>query len=132
MIILHKGKLSEFDECCHSQSMVMPTRLSGSPDLSVHKKATSSVLKTSTPQSLSPPAVTSASSDVSLTPGTEVRRRSLQQPPGPVWHSSMYTTPGQTNGQGFVQRKYLCFLKKFITNKINIIMILTTSCSSNV
>lgn len=93
------------------QSVIIPTRLSGSPDLSVHKKATSPVLKTSTSQSLSPMAITHATSDVSLTPSTEVRRRSLQQPAGSVWpsvprDSTVYATPGQTNGQGFVQRKY--------------------------
>jgi hypothetical protein len=122
MIILHKGKHSEFDECCHLQSMAMPTGLSGSPDLSVHSKSTSPVLKSSSPQSLLPAAITSTSSDVSVAPGSEVRRRSLQQPPGRVWqpvsrNSSVYGTPGQTNRQSFVQRKYFIYIKKVIQIK---------------
>lgn len=110
----------------------MPTRLSGSPDLSVSKKSTSSVFETSSSQSLLRPAITTASSGVSLTPGTEVRRRSLKQPPGPAWppvprDSSVSVTSSQTNGQGFVQRKYLFILKKEITSEMNVIMILATS-----
>ncbi|XP_021936390.1 protein lunapark-A isoform X2 [Zootermopsis nevadensis] len=97
------------DHLRKSSSMGMPTRLSGSPDLSVSKKSTSSVFETSSSQSLLRPAITTASSGVSLTPGTEVRRRSLKQPPGPAWPPvprdlSVSVTSSQTNGQGFVQR----------------------------
>lgn len=93
----------------------MPTKFSGkSPDLSVSRQATLAVRNTSTPSSPTT-VVTSASSFMSLKPGADVRRRSLQQAPGLVqppvsWDpTGHYINSGQTNGQGLIPRKNAYF-----------------------
>ncbi|GFG31479.1 hypothetical protein Cfor_11958 [Coptotermes formosanus] len=97
------------DQLQKSSSVVMPTKFSGSPDLSVNQQAALAARNTSTPSS-PPTLVSSASSFASLKPGTDVRRRSQQQPPGLVWPpvswdpARHYTNSGQTNGQGFISR----------------------------
>jgi hypothetical protein len=96
----------------------MPTKFSGSPDLSVNQQAALAARNTSTPSS-PPTLVSSASSFASLKPGTDVRRRSQQQPPGLVWPpvswdpARHYTNSGQTNGQGFISRKSPYFQNKY-------------------
>lgn len=94
-----------------SPTVGIPAKFSGSPDLSVHRRATIASLDTSTPHKSSPP-ISTAGSVAFRSPGTDVRRRSPLQPPGPVQSSvlldaGMYLTPGQTNGQGIVQRPAL-------------------------
>jgi hypothetical protein len=108
----------EFRECYHSQSAVVPTKFSGSANVPVNQQATLPARNTSTVSSPYP-VVTSASSFTIFNPGADVRRRSLQQPPGfvrpPVsWDPAGHRThSGQTNGQGFMSRKNPYFQNKY-------------------
>jgi hypothetical protein len=119
-LVFHTGTWSEFHDYYHSQSVVMPTKFSGSRDLSVNQQVALAARNTST--SSSPPTlVATASSFASLKPGADVRRRLQQQPPGLVrppvsWDpAGHYTNSGQTNGQGFMSRKSPYFQNKYNT-----------------
>jgi hypothetical protein len=81
---------------------MLPAKLGATPDLSLQRRATTSSALVSNTK-LVPSAA-------GATPGTELRRRSVppgaSQPVAPPREPSIYgATPGQTNGQGFMQRK---------------------------
>jgi hypothetical protein len=76
--------------------------------------------------------MSTAGSIADQSPGTDVRRRSPLQRPGPVQppvlrDAAMYLTSGQTNGQGIVQRKFLYFHNKSNTSKMNVLIVILTT-----
>lgn len=98
------------DQLRKPSNMSMPTRMAlPSNTTTVQRRSVSTPASTASMQQ-SIPAIVGSSSIVSSTPGTDVRRRSLQQPPGPVrppvpMDPAVFMTPsGQTNGQGFIPR----------------------------
>ncbi|KAJ9582888.1 hypothetical protein L9F63_022767 [Diploptera punctata] len=73
-----------------SSSLVLPIKTVATPDPSLQRRVTTTSVPTSN-INLAPIS----------TPGTDLRRRSVGVPPQIQGHGA---TPGQTNGQGFMQR----------------------------
>ncbi|XP_069687633.1 endoplasmic reticulum junction formation protein lunapark-B isoform X2 [Periplaneta americana] len=96
------------DQLRKPTSMTIPTRMVPSSSTAIQRRSVSTPAPSSVQQSS--PAIVGGSSIVTSTPGTDVRRRSLQQPSGPIrppvsMDPAMFVTPsGQTNGQGVIPR----------------------------